>query len=923
MRDLCWPVCSLKRSWRRGLWRLVTLGVIVPLTQADNFVPFTIPGTPNPDSLIAIAAEPITTRTPRVTTDGEHFMQADQRLRIWGVNTSFNGNLPTHSEAERMARRLAAMGVNCVRLHHMDTSRWPSGLWDPTDGVTLYAPALERLDYYIDQLAQNGIWCNLNLHVGRKHSDYLAIPASNSDYDKVVDLFTPQIIAAQKDYADQMLNHVNQYRGVRYADDPAVAFVEISNEDSFFMWDGEQRLRNLPDFYADLLRTQYNAWLLSKYDDKSGLETAWSAGLEPLGDDLLTNGDFQTAGGSFPQNWTLEQHETSTATWNLTNYAGKDCLQLNVTNDDGTGWHLQFNQRNLPIDQGRFYTLTFDAAASGDRTLQATIMQAHEPWEWLGLGNNVSLTTDWQSFQLGFFATGDDNNARVNFAFGGASETVYITNVKLRPGGQMGLLPGEDPSAGTVAFFVDGPGTPREMDRLRFLTETEKAYFDDLRTYVKDTLNCDALVTGTIVFGPLGLYAQQDMDFIDSHAYWHHPTFPGGGWDSVNWFVEQEAMTDRPSGATFRALAANRLAGKPYTVSEYNHPAPNDYQAECVPMLASFAAAQDWDGIWLYSYTHAASNWDAGIFNSFFDIDHNPGKWGFMRAGAAMFRDGGVGALGHAETVSLVTDSDALSDAVSLRINHGDSVWGAVQGLVGVPWQDLLTKQLKVSFASSASDSGESATSLAWQVPATHGQFTTRGQGAWCFTGWADQFSDPNTLLTFTTPQFAAVTVTALDASTLIASNQILVTACGRSENTDMGFSADRRTVGNNWGTPPVRIEAVDGALRLPAGRWKAQRLTADGAAAGVVPTSYALGYGQLTMNPAFGTLWYLLAREIGDLDNDGDVDFADASFLSDGCLTGPNVSMTTNCERLDLSGDNDLDGEDVAAFQRNFTGTP
>jgi len=86
-------------------------------------------------------------------------------------------------------------------------------------------------------------------------------------------------------------------------------------------------------------------------------------------------------------------------------------------------------------------------------------------------------------------------------------------------------------------------------------------------------------------------------------------------------------------------IAAERLHGKPFTVSEYNHPAPLDSQAECVPMIASFASAQDWDGIWLYTYSHSSDGWYRENMNSYFDIDTNPAKWGFMRAGAAIFRD--------------------------------------------------------------------------------------------------------------------------------------------------------------------------------------------------------------------------------------------------------------------------------------------
>ena len=98
-------------------------------------------------------------------------------------------------------------------------------------------------------------------------------------------------------------------------------------------------------------------------------------------------------------------------------------------------------------------------------------------------------------------------------------------------------------------------------------------------------------------------------------------------------------MTDYPDQATLFRIAAERLAGKPFTLSEYNHPAPLDAQAECVPMIASFAAAQDWDGIWLFDYSGSTNAWSRQTMSGFFDIDTNPAKWGFMRAGAAIFRE--------------------------------------------------------------------------------------------------------------------------------------------------------------------------------------------------------------------------------------------------------------------------------------------
>ena len=44
------------------------------------------------------------------------------------------------------------------------------------------------------------------------------------------------------------------------------------------------------------------------------------------------------------------------------------------------------------------------------------------------------------------------------------------------------------------------------------------------------------------------------------------------------------------------------MVGKPFTVSEVNEPFPSDYEAEMIPLLASYGAFQDWDGIFIYAF---------------------------------------------------------------------------------------------------------------------------------------------------------------------------------------------------------------------------------------------------------------------------------------------------------------------------------
>ncbi|MBN2314178.1 MAG: carbohydrate binding domain-containing protein [Sedimentisphaerales bacterium] len=837
--------------------------VICSGAVADDFVPFVIAGRPNPDSLIAAApGESIDPDSERLAVRSAHFARGDQRVRLWGVNLSFGANFPKKEDAPYVAARLAAAGVNTVRCHHMDTSRWPRGLWNARDGKTIEPEALDRLDFFIDQLARRGIYVDMNLHVGRAHSEYLNLPKTNRQYDKITNIFTPALIDAQKQFARELLTHVNPYRKVRYADDPAVAIVEITNENSFFMWSSEETLRTLPPYYADILQKQFNVWLHKKYGSNEKLRAAWAEGAEPLGRNLLTNGAFRetSRNANIPSQWNLEQHSGCKASTSRCDYQSKDALQIKIVKSDDTEWHLQLTQGGFPVKEGQYYSVIFDAAAEQSRRISCSVSQAHDPWSNLGLSRQAELTTKWQSFRFGFVARADDDNARVSFAFGGSDVPICLANVEFRPGGRLGLGENESMAAGSVRLYADNESPQRVADRMCFLAETEKQYFDGMRTFIKHDLGCKALVTGTIVFGPLGLYAQSDMDFIDSHAYWQHPRFPGRPWDSGNWLVNQKPMTDYPAEATLFRIAAERLAGKPFTVTEYNHPAPLDSQAACVPMMASFAAAQDWDGIWFYTYSHGTDDWYRENMSSYFDIDTNPAKWGFMRAGAAIFRDNGIEHLDRFESFGLCESSEELPASLErLHRKYDRNMATMLENEADIRWRDMLDTAVSLTFGKSREGKETQPgreDKLEWSVENGKGLYVARGD-AGVLVGHTSRLARITDDIRIDNPSYAVMTITSLDGKSVSDTEKILITVCGRCENTGMKFSRNRQTVGRNWGEAPVQIEAVTGTMTLPPGQWKCKALGPDGTPRRDVPVSN----GVIKLSPEYGTMWYLLTR--------------------------------------------------------------
>ncbi len=222
-------------------------------------------------------------------------------IHFWATNLCFEGCFPTHDEAERLAARLARLGINCVRMHHMDSY----SIWgDSPNKLTIDPKKIERLDYLVFQLKEHGVYTNLNLHVSRWFGAAEGFPdrEKRPNYDKGLDNFEPRMIELQKKYAHDLLSHVNPYTKTAYAQEPAVAFVEINNENALYAEWNWGNLDKLPEPYAGTFRKRWNEWLTKKYSTTEKLRKAWNAEAVPLGQEMLTSGDFAKSIGR-PGTW--------------------------------------------------------------------------------------------------------------------------------------------------------------------------------------------------------------------------------------------------------------------------------------------------------------------------------------------------------------------------------------------------------------------------------------------------------------------------------------------------------------------------------------------------------------------------------------------------------------------------------------------
>jgi hypothetical protein len=196
-----------------------------------------------------------------IRVQGSHLVKPDGKpIRFWGFNLTEwsrgSVEIPPKEDAPMWAATLARFGVNYVRLHFLDLAA-PRGLIDAKrEDTQHFDPAqLDKEDFFISELLKRGIYCDLNLNVGRgtKAGDNVLVPEGRIGKGPL--LFDKRLIELEKDYARQLLTHVNPYTKKAYVDEPGVAIVEIVNEDAIYPgWTS----RNA---YDQELTDLYNAWL--------------------------------------------------------------------------------------------------------------------------------------------------------------------------------------------------------------------------------------------------------------------------------------------------------------------------------------------------------------------------------------------------------------------------------------------------------------------------------------------------------------------------------------------------------------------------------------------------------------------------------------------------------------------------------------
>ena len=204
-------------------------------------------------------------------------------VKFWGVNLGDYHVFEAAAAPDDYVGFLRKYGINAVRLHKFT--------WDSNDGIhstKLTDDHWKLLDRLSHRLRDAGIYYGWSHIYGHR-----VLPADSAGmlaYEEVRDLsypyrhlngstsglvnFAEDLQAINIELTMHMLQHRNPATGLRYAEDPALAFVEIQNEDDIY-WGALSRSLEQAPTYRALLCRQFSDWLLDRYGSAAELRAAW------------------------------------------------------------------------------------------------------------------------------------------------------------------------------------------------------------------------------------------------------------------------------------------------------------------------------------------------------------------------------------------------------------------------------------------------------------------------------------------------------------------------------------------------------------------------------------------------------------------------------------------------------------------------
>jgi len=209
------------------------------------------------------------------------FEKGDAAVKFWGVCAGAEEK-NTPEDMTLRCRYFAKHGINMVRQHPI------FGFLGPLKNGQFDAKRVDQWDRWFAELKVHGIYMTWSVFYPlRISADDGYPPELLAELEKGGDglygtyglvNISRQLQDLQFKYVKALLSHVNPYTKLAYKDDPALAVLEIHNEDCVFFHNPLTGLANpggKQPRHAQLLRRMFCDWAKKKYGTDDALQKAW------------------------------------------------------------------------------------------------------------------------------------------------------------------------------------------------------------------------------------------------------------------------------------------------------------------------------------------------------------------------------------------------------------------------------------------------------------------------------------------------------------------------------------------------------------------------------------------------------------------------------------------------------------------------
>jgi len=627
-----------------------------------------------------------------IDNDG-HFSVKGEPIRFWGTpcNPFKEDYILPRESIHLLAKEYSKMGVNLVRLHLMDSKPFlgNNSIFGGNAGTRIIDPVqLDKIDYMISEFRKQGIYIMLDLLCDRKYEETDGVPDPDSVYTgaKEVNFFDPLLISLQKEYAQQLLTHVNPYTGIALKDEPALAMIDIVNEGWFLHSVRCDEIKpisdggNLSHYHYSMLTDLWNDFIHEKYLTEDSLMRSW--GIWPYLPGNLPNSGFESGF----DNWEYGSFGSVVTEFGISGnevHSGSSSFHLYTTTASPMSYECYLNRFFTSVP-GKIQTLSFWAKTVGTNHIDIQINQDNQ---WIA-GKSFELVGNWKRYTFSFISDstlGVDSKIFINL--GNVQGDLWMDDFEIGLGEEQ-LHDGGSFNAQNIRLLNIWENESeiikqRKLDQSEFYLKVQTDHFTDMKDFLKNDLGVKIPITGSnYLVGIPDIYAQSFTDFIDNHGYWvYNESNPAS-----------QIIHPGYKNAMLTLFAGLRIPGKPLTASEYNYELANPSANEALFFLSAYGSLHEADMLLIHGYDYGLLN--NGLLISSLDNYHRVFDKAMLPTFAYVYRNHLIDGAKQEIDVSF-----SKNDVYNL-IFRDDEMWGTDAYPNNYPFKLMYQHGLRTDFNS-------------------------------------------------------------------------------------------------------------------------------------------------------------------------------------------------------------------------------